>query len=121
MGEGQSLHRGLLLSLIVIGALVLAAAALFARSLTRPLRLLADAAPGIVVANPRHRRRASPATKSSNCSAPWPMPPNAPARRRATANSSVARVAALHGGGLTLRNRDGGGLEAVLRLRATAP
>ena len=29
--------------------------------------------------------------------------------------ASVARVAALHGGGLRLRNRDGGGLEAELR------
>lgn len=48
MGEGQPLRRGLLLSLIAIGALVLAAAALFARSLTRPLRALVDAAPGIV-------------------------------------------------------------------------
>ncbi len=52
MGEGQPLRRGLLLSLIAIGALVLAAAALFARSLTRPLRLLADAAPGIVAGEP---------------------------------------------------------------------
>lgn len=48
MGESQPLRRGLLLSLIAIGMLVLAAAALFARSLTRPLRVLADAAPGIV-------------------------------------------------------------------------
>ena len=31
--------------------------------------------------------------------------------------ASVARVAALHGGGLTLRNRGEGGLEAALRLR----
>ena len=52
MGEGQPLRRGLLLSLIAIGALVLAAAALFARSLTRPLRLLVDAAPGIVAGEP---------------------------------------------------------------------
>ncbi len=52
MGEGQPLRRGLLLSLIAIGALVLAAAALFARSLTRPLRLLADAAPGMVAGEP---------------------------------------------------------------------
>jgi two-component system osmolarity sensor histidine kinase EnvZ len=52
MGEGQPLRRGLLLSLIAIGALVLAAAALFARSLTRPLRMLADAAPGIVAGEP---------------------------------------------------------------------
>lgn len=52
MGEGQPLRRGLLLSLIAIGALVLAAAALFARSLTRPLRVLADAAPGIVAGEP---------------------------------------------------------------------
>ena len=52
MGEGQPLRRGLLLSLIAIGALVLAAAALFTRSLTRPLRVLADAAPGIVAGEP---------------------------------------------------------------------
>lgn len=52
MGEGQPLRRGLLLSLIAIGALVLAAAALFARSLTRPLRMLAGAAPGIVTGEP---------------------------------------------------------------------
>ena len=52
MGEGQPLRRGLLLSLIAIGALVLAAAALFARSLTRPLRMLVDAAPGIVAGEP---------------------------------------------------------------------
>ena len=52
MREGQPLRRGLLLSLIAIGALVLAAAALFARSLTRPLRMLADAAPGIVAGEP---------------------------------------------------------------------
>lgn len=31
--------------------------------------------------------------------------------------ASVARVAALHGGGLTLRNRDGGGLEVAPHLR----
>ena len=31
--------------------------------------------------------------------------------------ASVARVAALHGGGLQLRNRAGDGFEAVLRLR----
>lgn len=52
MREGQPLRRGLLLSLIAIGALVLAAAALFARSLTRPLRMLVDAAPGIVAGEP---------------------------------------------------------------------
>ncbi len=52
MGESQPLRRGLLLSLIAIGALVLAAAALFARSLTLPLRVLADAAPGIVAGEP---------------------------------------------------------------------
>lgn len=48
LGEGQPLRRGLLFALIAIGALVLTAAALFARSLTRPLRELAAAAPGIV-------------------------------------------------------------------------
>jgi two-component system, OmpR family, osmolarity sensor histidine kinase EnvZ len=48
LGEGQPLRRGLLFALIAIGTLVLTAAGLFARSLTRPLRELADAAPGIV-------------------------------------------------------------------------
>ena len=52
MGEGQPLRRGLLLTLAAIGALVLLAAGLFARSLTRPLRLLADAAAGIVAGEP---------------------------------------------------------------------
>ena len=51
-GEGQPLRRGLLFALIAIGALVLTAAALFARSLTRPLRELAAAAPGIVAGEP---------------------------------------------------------------------
>jgi two-component system osmolarity sensor histidine kinase EnvZ len=52
LGEGQPLRRGLLFALIAIGALVLTAAALFARSLTRPLRDLAAAAPGIVAGEP---------------------------------------------------------------------
>lgn len=52
LGEAQPLKRGLLLSLVMIGALVSIAAALFARSLTRPLRLLAESAPGIVAGEP---------------------------------------------------------------------
>ncbi len=48
LGEAQPLKRGLLFALVAIGALVLLAAGLFARSLTRPLRELAAAAPGIV-------------------------------------------------------------------------
>jgi two-component system osmolarity sensor histidine kinase EnvZ len=48
LGEAQPLRRGLLFALVAIGALVLMAAGLFARSLTRPLRELAAAAPGIV-------------------------------------------------------------------------
>ena len=52
LGEAEPVKRGLLLALIAIGLLVLTAAALFARSLTRPLRLLADAAPGIVAGEP---------------------------------------------------------------------
>lgn len=52
LGEGQPLRRGLLFALVAIGALVLIAASLFARSLTRPLRALADAAPGIVAGEP---------------------------------------------------------------------
>lgn len=47
-GEPEPVRRGLLLTLAAIGILVLLAAGLFARSLTRPLRRLADAAPGIV-------------------------------------------------------------------------
>jgi two-component system osmolarity sensor histidine kinase EnvZ len=52
LGEAQPLKRGLLFALFTIGALVLLAASLFARSLTRPLRELADAAPGIVAGEP---------------------------------------------------------------------
>jgi two-component system, OmpR family, osmolarity sensor histidine kinase EnvZ len=52
LGEAEPVKRGLLLTLAAIGALVLLAAGLFARSLTRPLRLLADAAPGIVAGEP---------------------------------------------------------------------
>jgi two-component system, OmpR family, osmolarity sensor histidine kinase EnvZ len=52
LGEAQPLKRGLLFALVAIGALVLLAASLFARSLTRPLRELADAAPGIVAGEP---------------------------------------------------------------------
>lgn len=51
-GEGQPLRRGLLFALFAIGGVVLIAAGLFARSLTRPLRELADAAPGIVAGEP---------------------------------------------------------------------
>jgi two-component system osmolarity sensor histidine kinase EnvZ len=52
LGEAQPLKRGLLSALFAIGALVLLAASLFARSLTRPLRELAAAAPGIVAGEP---------------------------------------------------------------------
>jgi two-component system, OmpR family, osmolarity sensor histidine kinase EnvZ len=52
LGEGQPLRRGLLFALVAIGVLVLLAAALFARSLIRPLRELAAAAPGIVAGEP---------------------------------------------------------------------
>lgn len=52
LGEAQPLKRGLLFALVAIGALVLLAASLFARSLTRPLRELAAAAPGIVAGEP---------------------------------------------------------------------
>jgi len=48
LGEPEPLRRGLVLSLIAIGSMILIASALFARSLARPLRRLADAAPGIV-------------------------------------------------------------------------
>lgn len=51
-GEAEPVRRGLLLTLAAIGVLVLLAAGLFARSLTRPLRRLADAAPGIVAGEP---------------------------------------------------------------------
>lgn len=52
LGEAQPLKRGLLFALVAIGVLVLLAASLFARSLTRPLRELAAAAPGIVAGEP---------------------------------------------------------------------
>ena len=52
MGGPEPLRRGLLMSLVAIGALVIVASASFARSLTRPLRRLADAAPGIVAGEP---------------------------------------------------------------------
>jgi two-component system, OmpR family, osmolarity sensor histidine kinase EnvZ len=52
LGEAEPVKRGLLLTLAAIGTLVLLAAGLFARSLTRPLRLLADAAHGIVAGEP---------------------------------------------------------------------
>lgn len=44
----EPFKRGMALSLFAIVALVLTAAAIFARTLTRPLRRLADAAPAIV-------------------------------------------------------------------------
>ncbi len=61
LGEAEPLKRGLISALILIGVLVLFAAGLFARSLTRPLRQLAEAAPGIVAgeAPPRPPRFAS--------------------------------------------------------------
>lgn len=48
VGAREPLRRGLVLSLLAIGALVLAASAWFARGLARPLQRLAAAAPGIV-------------------------------------------------------------------------
>lgn len=48
VGAREPLRRGLVLSLLAIGALVLAASAWFARGLARPLQRLATAAPGIV-------------------------------------------------------------------------
>jgi two-component system osmolarity sensor histidine kinase EnvZ len=48
VGAREPLRRGLVLSLLAIGALVLAASAWFARGLVRPLQQLAAAAPGIV-------------------------------------------------------------------------
>lgn len=48
LGDGEPLKRGVLLSLIAITALVLTAGAVLARTLTRPLRRLAAAAPAIV-------------------------------------------------------------------------
>lgn len=52
LGGPEPLRRGLLMSLAAIGALVLVASALFARSLTRPLHRLAEAAAGIVAGEP---------------------------------------------------------------------
>lgn len=52
LGGPEPLRRGLLMSLVAIGALVLVASALFARSLTRPLHRLAEAAAGIVAGEP---------------------------------------------------------------------
>lgn len=52
LGGPEPLRRGLLMSLVAIGALVLVASALFARSLTRPLHRLAEAASGIVAGEP---------------------------------------------------------------------
>ena len=48
LARAEPLKRGMVLSLFAIVALVLTAAAIFARTLTRPLRRLADAAPAIV-------------------------------------------------------------------------
>ncbi len=48
LGDGEPLKRGVLFSLIAITALVLTAGAVLARTLTRPLRRLAAAAPAIV-------------------------------------------------------------------------
>ncbi len=48
LGAGEPFKRGVLLSIAAIGVLVLFAAALFARTLTRPLHSLAKAASGIV-------------------------------------------------------------------------
>lgn len=48
VGAREPLRRGLVLSLLAIGALVLGASAWFARGLARPLQRLAAAAPGIV-------------------------------------------------------------------------
>lgn len=52
VGAREPLRRGLLVSLLAIGALVLAASAWFARGLARPLQRLAAAAPGIVAGEP---------------------------------------------------------------------
>ncbi|TXI50013.1 MAG: HAMP domain-containing protein [Lysobacter sp.] len=48
LAGAEPFKRGLALSLLAIVTLVLAAAAIFARTLTRPLRRLADVAPAIV-------------------------------------------------------------------------
>ena len=52
LGEAEPLRRGLIVMLAAIGVLVLLAAGLFARTLTRPLQRLADAAPGLVAGEP---------------------------------------------------------------------
>jgi two-component system osmolarity sensor histidine kinase EnvZ len=52
LGGPEPLRRGLVVSLVAIGLLILAASGLFARSLAGPLRRLADAAPGIVAGEP---------------------------------------------------------------------
>lgn len=48
LGGGEPFRRGAVLSVLAVGALLLLAAAWFARGLTRPLRALAESAPGIV-------------------------------------------------------------------------
>ena len=52
LGGAQPLRRGVVLSVLAVGALLLLAAAWFARGLTRPLHALAEAAPGIVAGAP---------------------------------------------------------------------
>jgi two-component system, OmpR family, osmolarity sensor histidine kinase EnvZ len=52
LGDVEPLRRGVVSSIVAIGLLILFAAALFARSLARPLQSLAEAAPGIVVGEP---------------------------------------------------------------------
>jgi two-component system, OmpR family, osmolarity sensor histidine kinase EnvZ len=52
LGDVEPLRHGVVLSLVAIGLLILFAAALFARSLARPLQRLAEAAPGIVAGEP---------------------------------------------------------------------
>jgi two-component system osmolarity sensor histidine kinase EnvZ len=52
LGDVEPLRHGVVLSLVAIGLLILFAAALFARSLARPLQRLAEAAPGIVTGEP---------------------------------------------------------------------
>jgi two-component system osmolarity sensor histidine kinase EnvZ len=52
LGGPEPLRRGLVVSLMAIGLLILVAAWWFARSLARPLQGLAEAAPGIVAGEP---------------------------------------------------------------------
>lgn len=52
LGEAMPFHFGLVLSLVLVGGVVLVAAALFTRSLVRPLDSLARAAPRIVAGDP---------------------------------------------------------------------